>query len=116
MLEKVSDSHLCDVTIWSGTIVVKAENLKSCGHNEDERVAAAAIMKRLNRLAEFAGEAMTVAMLIDLSRRPVTALSDTEDYLLTTLEERLGLPKLESLAPSDETNNGITEARRVIIG
>ena len=100
------DSCFCEVTIWSGTIKVRPDNLKTCNHSPDDWAAAAAIMKRLNRLAEVAGEAIIVGLLQELSRRPVTVFSATEEELLSTLEKSFGLPKLESRDSANETNNG----------
>ena len=86
VVRKIYDSYQCDVLLWSGTIKVRPEHLKSADIPSTEWDKSIAIVERLNRLQPHSAEPALLAVIQSLSRRPVTELNSFEEQILSLAE------------------------------
>ncbi len=74
--------------LWSGTIKVRPEHLKTANIPSTEWEQAQAITERLNKVHELEPESSVIAVIQDISRRPVRELSSTEEKILGIAEAK----------------------------
>ena len=83
VVNKIYDSYQCDVLLWSGTIKVRPENLKSANIASTDWDKSIAIVERLNMLQADSNEPALLAVIQSLCRRPVTELNSFEEQILS---------------------------------
>ncbi|MDJ0716472.1 MAG: hypothetical protein QNJ54_20045 [Prochloraceae cyanobacterium] len=88
IVRKIYDSNECDVQIWSKILKVRPENLTSSEIPSGQWQAAEAIVSRLAKLKGKQLESIAIANLIDISKRPVTKLTELEENILNLLENK----------------------------
>ena len=83
VVRKIYESYQCDVLLWSGTIKVRPENLKSANIAATDWDKSIAIVERLNMLQVDSNEPALLAVIQSLCRRPVTELNSFEEQILS---------------------------------
>ena len=117
VVRKIYESYQCDVLLWSGTIKVGPENLKSANIPSTDWDKSIAIVERLNRLQPHSAEAALLAVIQSLSRRPVTELNSFEEQILGIAEagsvhtsvKHLDTLYINQLKESANKNNSVGE-------